>query len=214
MITLITYIKSNYKKIKYYEFFILALLITYILNLYYIKKNIIIDINSLLNKLYLKNKKYFMIIIQLLLLVSFVSILFVYNYSYITAYCILIFLIITLNNNFQYIELFKNYEKMILDNLTSTIPKNKNSIYENFTLPDKNKTELLNILSEQLKYDKNNIVLDDEQLLNFINEFNENTENNKIKNQNISQSNIYFDNNTLSKLNEHNEKASEFNITN
>ena len=213
MITLITYIKSNYKKIKYYEFFILALLITYILNLYYIKKNIIIDINSLLNKLYLKNKKYFMIIIQLLLLVSFVSILFVYNYSYITAYCILIFLIITLNNNFQYIELFKNYEKMILDNLTYTIPKNKNSIYENFTLPNKNKTELLSILSEQLKYDKNNIVLDDEQLLNFINEYNEN-KNNKIKNQNISQSNIYFDNNTLSKLNEHNEKASEFNITN
>lgn len=206
MITLITYIKSNYRKIKYYEFFILAVLIIYILNLYYLKKNIIIDINLLLNKLYLKNKKHFMIIIQLLLLVSFISILFIYNYSYIIAYCILIFLIITLNNNFQYIELFKNYEKMVLDNLTTTIPKNKNSTYENFTLPDKNKTELLYILSEQLNYDKNNIVLDDEQLLNFIDEYNykNNSKNNKL----------YFNEQILKKYNEHNENSNNYKFTN
>jgi hypothetical protein len=207
MLMIINYIKLNYNKIKIYEYIILGALILYILNLYYIKKNILLDINSFLNKIYLKNRKNFKLYLQLIVLILFVLILVIYNYSYITAYCMLIFLIVSLNNNLQYIELFRNYEKLVITEMNEIIKKNKNnkkinsSNIETFGISDQNKNNILTILKEQIKYDKSNIVLDNDQLLNFINEFNAG------KNQ------YYYNNEIIDLYNKHNENSKKYNTT-
>lgn len=208
MLAIINYIKSNYKKIKIYEYIILITLILYILNLYYIKKNILLDINSFLNNIYLKHRNNFKLYLQLIVLILFGLILVIYNYSYIAAYCMLIFLIVSLNNNLQYIELFRNYEKFIITEMNELIQKNKNnqkinsSNIETFGISNQNKNDILNILNEQIKYDKSNIVLDNDQLLNFINEFN------------ASKNQFYYNNEIINLYNKHNENSKKYNTAN